>query len=100
MDLERLPSGKFDTNYLVCALAAVAMNILRLLGQHTLCEPAAPPGQAATHQDGAAGDDVQGRTHDQARGSLGVGLGANDRGFAVFERHYAHLAPRRRPSCA
>ena len=33
MDLERLPSGTFDTNYLVCALAAVAMNILRLMGQ-------------------------------------------------------------------
>jgi Transposase DDE domain group 1 len=33
MDLERLPSGKFDTNYLVCQLAAVAMNLLRLIGQ-------------------------------------------------------------------
>lgn len=42
MDLERLPSGKFDTNYLVCALAAVAMNILRLIGQHTLGGPDAP----------------------------------------------------------
>jgi len=36
MDLERLPSGKFDTNYLVCQLAAVAMNLLRLIGQNTL----------------------------------------------------------------
>ena len=35
MDLERLPSGKFDTNFLVCAMAAVAMNILRLIGQNT-----------------------------------------------------------------
>lgn len=26
LDLERLPSGKFDTNYLVCQLAVVAMN--------------------------------------------------------------------------
>ncbi len=34
MYLERLPSGKFDTNYLVCQLAAVAMNLLRLIG-HT-----------------------------------------------------------------
>ena len=31
LDLERLPSGKFGTNYLVCELAALAMNILRLL---------------------------------------------------------------------
>lgn len=36
MDLERLPSGKFDTNYLVCQLAAVAMNLLRLIGQNRL----------------------------------------------------------------
>ena len=42
MDLERLPSGKFDTNYLVCQLAAVAMNLLRLIGQKTLNEPDAP----------------------------------------------------------
>src|SRR4029078_11530098 len=33
LDLERLPSGKFDTNYVVCALAALAVNILRLMGQ-------------------------------------------------------------------
>lgn len=33
LDIERLPSGKFNTNYLVCGLAALAMNILRLLGQ-------------------------------------------------------------------
>jgi len=42
MDLERLPSGKFDTNYLVCQFAAVAMNLLRLIGQNTLNEPDAP----------------------------------------------------------
>ena len=42
MDLERLPSGKFDTNYLVCRFAAVAMNLLRLIGQNTLNEPDAP----------------------------------------------------------
>ena len=39
MDLERLPSGKFDTNYLMRQLAAVAMNLLRLIGQNTLNEP-------------------------------------------------------------
>lgn len=32
MDLTRLLSGKFVTNYLVWALAAVAMNLLRLMG--------------------------------------------------------------------
>lgn len=35
-DLERLPSSNLETNYLVCALAAVAMKILRLMGQNAL----------------------------------------------------------------
>jgi hypothetical protein len=42
LDLTRLPSGKFDTNALVCRLAALAMNMLRLMGQHGLLEPDAP----------------------------------------------------------
>ena len=42
MDLVRLPSGKFATNYLVCALAAVALNILRLIGQGALTGKDAP----------------------------------------------------------
>jgi hypothetical protein len=42
LDLTRLPSGKFDTNYLVCQLAALAMNILRLMGQRGLHGPDAP----------------------------------------------------------
>jgi hypothetical protein len=42
MDLERLPSGKFDTNFLVCALAAVAMNILRLIGKRSTNPRLAP----------------------------------------------------------
>jgi hypothetical protein len=32
LDLQRLPSGKFETHALVCRLAALAMNILRLMG--------------------------------------------------------------------
>ena len=47
MDLNRLPSGKFATNHLVCALAAVAMNLLRLVGQHTLHEGDSPLRKAA-----------------------------------------------------
>ena len=42
LDLERLPSGKFDTNVLVLSLAAVAYNILRLIGQQSLLRPEAP----------------------------------------------------------
>ena len=36
MDVERLPSGKFDTNELVLELTVLAYNILRLIGQETL----------------------------------------------------------------
>lgn len=36
MDLERLPSGKFDTNALILELGMVAYNILRMIGQGTI----------------------------------------------------------------
>lgn len=36
LDLERLPSGKFDTNDTVLSLAVLAYNSLRLIGQNTL----------------------------------------------------------------
>jgi hypothetical protein len=42
LDLERLPSGKFDTNVLVLSLAAVAYNVLRLIGQQSLLKKDAP----------------------------------------------------------
>ena len=45
--MTRPPSGKFDTHYLVCQLAAVAMNILRLIGQRGLLGPDAPVRHAA-----------------------------------------------------
>ena len=36
MDVERLPSGKFETNELVLELAMIAYNILRMIGQESL----------------------------------------------------------------
>ncbi len=36
MDVERLPSGKFDTNGLVLELTVLAYNILRMIGQETI----------------------------------------------------------------
>lgn len=36
MDVERLPSGKFETNALVLELAMIAYNILRMIGQGTI----------------------------------------------------------------
>ena len=42
LDLERLPSGKFETNELVLLLGMVAYNVLRMIGQASLREDDAP----------------------------------------------------------
>lgn len=42
MDLERLPSGKFQTNDLVLRLGMVAYNIMWIVGQESLQEKDAP----------------------------------------------------------
>lgn len=42
LDLERLPSGKFDTNDTVLSLAVLAYNSLRLIGQNTLLAAGGP----------------------------------------------------------
>ena len=42
MDVERLPSGKFETNELVLELTILAYNILRLIGQSSLKSKRAP----------------------------------------------------------
>jgi Transposase DDE domain group 1 len=94
MDLERLPSGKFDTNYLVCQLAAVAMNLLRLIGQNTLNEPDAPVRHKAKRR--RIKTTMQelmfkaGRMIHHA-GRWVLGLGQSDPVFTVFERHYGQL---------
>ena len=36
MNLERLPSGKFETNELVPELAVLSYNVLRMIGQKSL----------------------------------------------------------------
>ena len=95
MDLERLPSGKFDTNYLVCQLAAVAMNLLRLIGQNTLNEPDAPMRHVAKRR--RIKTVMQELMFKAARmikhaGRWFLGLGASDSGYAVFERHYGQLS--------
>jgi hypothetical protein len=94
MDLERLPSGKFDTNYLVCQLAAVAMNLLRLIGQNTLLGPDAPVRHAAKRR--RIKTVMQEMMFKAARmikhaGRWILGLGRSDSGLAVFERHYRQL---------
>jgi Transposase DDE domain group 1 len=95
LDLTRLPSGKFDTNYLVCQLAALAMNILRLMGQRALLGPDAPIRHAAKRR--RIKTVMQeliyraGRLIEHGR-RLVLGLGANDRAATVFMRLYAQFA--------
>ncbi len=63
LDLERLPSGKFDTNDAIVHLASFADNFLRPLGTTGTdgrdCTAAAS-NQAQTVEDGVAGDHVSG----------------------------------------
>lgn len=94
MGLERLPSGKFDTNYLVCALAAVAMNLLRLLGQHTLHESDSPVRHSAQRRRiRTVMQELMFKAARMLRHARQwvLGLGANDSAFAVFERHWRQL---------
>ena len=103
MDLERLPSGKFDTNFLVCSLAAVAMNILRLIGQNALIGKDAPLRHAAKRRRmKTVMQEIMfkaGRMIKHA-GRWVLGLGANDSAHTVFERLYRQLTPQHKTSTA
>jgi hypothetical protein len=103
MDLERLPSGKFDTNFLVCTLAAVAMNILRLIGQNALIGKDAPLRHAAKRRRmKTVMQEIMfkaGRMIKHA-GRWVLGLGANDSAHTVFERLYKQLSPEHKTSPA
>ena len=94
LDLERLPSGKFSTNYLVCELAALAMNILRLMGQAGLLGSDAPVRHAAKRR--RIKTVMQeliyraGRIIEHGRRII-LGLGANDRSAKAFQRLHGEL---------
>jgi hypothetical protein len=95
LDLTRLPSGKFDTNYLVCQLAALAMNILRLMGQRGLLGPDAPVRHGAKRR--RIKTVMQELIYRAARliehgRRIVLGLGANDRAATVFMRLHAQFA--------
>jgi hypothetical protein len=95
LDLTRLPSGKFDTNYLVCQLAALAMNILRLMGQRGLLGPDAPVRHNAKRR--RIKTVMQELIYHAARliehgRRIILGLGSNDRAATVFTRMHAQFA--------
>ena len=103
MDLQRLPSGKFDTNFLVCALASVALNILRLMGQSALTGKDAPiRHKAKRRRIKTVMQELMFKAGRMIRhaGRWVLGLGENDTAFTVFERLYAQLAPRRQSPAA
>lgn len=91
MDLERLPSGKFDTNYLVCRFAAVAMNLLRLIGQNMLNKPVRHAAQRRRIKTVLHEMMYKAARMIRHAGRWMLGLGAGDSGFAVFDRHYGQL---------
>lgn len=95
LDLERLPSGKFETNALVCRLAALAMNILRLMGQRGLLGPDAPVRHPAKRRrlKTVMQELVYraGRLIEHGR-QLMLGLGAHDRSAPAFMRLHAQFA--------
>lgn len=94
LDLERLPSGKFDTNFVVCGLAALAMNILRLIGQAGLHGPDAPVRhQAKRRRLKTVMQELvyrAGRLIEHSRRVI-LGLGANDRAAKAFARVHGEL---------
>lgn len=94
MDLNRLPSGKFATNHLVCSLAAVAMNLLRIVGQHTLHESDSPLRKSALRRRiKTVMQEMMykaARIISHARGWV-LGISGSDSGFAVFERAHAKM---------
>jgi hypothetical protein len=94
LDIERLPSGKFDTNYLVCQLAALAMNILRLIGQRGLLGEDSPVRHPAKRR--RLKTVIQELIYRAARliatgRRLTLGLGANDRAAKAFVRLHDDL---------
>ena len=101
LNLDRLPSGKLDTNLPVCTLAAVAINILRLMGQNALIGKDAPLRHAAKRRRIKTVMQAimfkAGRMIKHA-GRWVLGLGANDSAHTVFERLYRQLPPQRQTS--
>ncbi|WP_293675554.1 transposase, partial [Thiolapillus sp.] len=94
LDIERLSSGKFETNALVLTLAAMAYNILRYVGQNTLIGPDAPIRKALhrrrirTVMQEMMYKAVRLVRHGRRRV---LRFGRGDPGFAALARCYAHV---------
>ena len=77
LDLERLPSGKFDTNDLIMTLAAISYNMLRwigLIGLTGTISPIRHPRRASPLENSDSGTDVPRCAFDRHRASLEAAL--------------------------
>lgn len=92
MDLNRFPSGKFNTNYLILSLASIAYNILRLMGQGGLLQSDSPVRHNAKRR--RIKTVIQEMMYSAARfvshaRSVALEFGRQWQGFACYERLYA-----------
>ena len=91
LDLERFPSGKFNTNFLVLTLASIAYNILRLMGQQGMLQEDSPIRRKAKRR--RLKTVIQELVYCAARfwshaGKVALEFGRAWRGFACYTRLY------------
>jgi len=95
LDVERLPSGKFDTNDLVLACAAFAYNMLRLIGLVGLVGDHSPVRHPAKRRRVKTVLQelmyLAARVRERSR-QLWLDFGKHCAAFEAFRRVYAHLA--------
>ncbi len=95
MDLERLPSGKFETNELVLELAVLAYNILRMIGQESIGRKGTAPKHKVRRRRlrTIIGNLVMMASHvtEHAR-QLTIGLGQSNTWRSAFSEVYTAFA--------
>ena len=95
MDVERLPSGKFESNKLVLELTMIAYNILRIIGQESLKKKDAP-GRKKIHRRRirtVISNLMQFAGHlTEHAGRLVLSIGRSNRWRFTFKRFYDSFA--------
>lgn len=95
MDLERLPSGKFETNQLILTLGIFAYNLLRIIGQHSVHHPDTPIRKKAERR--RIRTVIQNLITCAAKlikhsRQIALGFALNNRWFAVIKNIYEHFS--------
>lgn len=94
MDLERLPSGKFETNQLLLTLGIFAYNLLRIIGQQSIHHPETPLKKKAQRR--RIRTVIQNLITCAAKlikhsRKVTLGFALNNRWFAVIKSIYEHF---------